>query len=339
MTLVSIAGRLAGDVQRALQQLALPMPTAIERQSLGLSNQSFRLDFHQTSLLLRLNSPVTDRICNRDNEVACWRAAQTAGLAPQLRWVDSDKRFYLSEWLTESANGVAATYVPWRQLAVTLPHKLSSASLASQSPVTEASATEWYPAQQLLQLLLGLRELPPPALDISLQLQWQIYLVRLQQMAANGDYAGANTHHAAQWLQRLQWLQQLSLSARFATLDACLLSHQYCHRDLSAHNLLLHNDRLYCIDFEYCCSSHPLFELAGVIACHQLSAAARQWLIREYLDGHPYLTSSSEQALAAALDIFWLYSCAWALQMADGRCRDGREFFSWFDNYRQLIRE
>jgi thiamine kinase-like enzyme len=96
---------------------------------------------------------------------------------------------------------------------------------------------------------------------------------------------------------------------------------------------------LYCIDFEYCCSSHPLFELAGVIACHRLSPSARQWLIQQYLDNHPHLTSNSVQALGAALDIFWLYSCAWALQMADRHCNDHHEFFSWFDNYRQLIRE
>ncbi|MDF0533527.1 phosphotransferase [Shewanella sp. A32] len=339
MKLHEISGKLFEPISAALRTLSLPEPQLIESQPLGLSNRSFRLVFEHKSLLLRLNSPVTDQICDRNNEIDCWQLAECAGLAPKLYWVDPEKHFYLSDWLSESATGLGRDYVPWRQLAAQVPHKLPGSALNLDPDVPTPDPTSLYPAKQLLRLMQGLQQLPKPMLDISLRQQWEIYLSRLQQMAATGNYAGAGTWAAQQWLQRLQWLQQLSLSRRFDLLDACLVSHQFCHRDLSAHNLLLHNNQLFCIDFEYCCSSHPLFELAGVIACHQLAPDARQWLMGEYLSDHPCLTIGSQQALPAAMDIFWLYSCAWALQMADGQCRDGREYFGWFDNYRQLIGE
>ncbi|MFQ6370477.1 phosphotransferase [Shewanella sp. YIC-542] len=329
-----ISQSLAEAIAQALRQLALPAPERIAPQSLGLSNQSFRLQFQHNALLLRLNSPVTDKICNRDNEIACWQAAQHAGLAPEIYWVDPQKRFYLSEWISESASGLGAGFLPWQQLQMT--EKCGTASLM-QLAVDTCNARALYPAQKLLQLLQGLQQLAPPKLDISLQKQWRIYLTRLQKMADAAQYAGAGSPAASAWLTRLQWLEQVALDGRFNRLDDCLLAHQYCHRDLSAHNLLLHNDQLYCIDFEYCCSSHPLFELAGVIACHQLQPAARQWLVDEYLTHHPHLRADAKSALPAALDIFWLYSCAWALQMADSPSTDGQVFFSWFDNYRQLL--
>lgn len=343
--------------QLELRQLSVRAIGPIER---GLSNHSFCLTLEsqtsavQTCYLLRINAPVTDKICDRVNEVACWRAAETAGLAPKLYWVDSEYRFYLAQWIDETANQHQPSLAPWRQfgasiaadnLALTQLPSAKLAELLAHKPHQAAfmNKTEQQLLRYLLPLLTGLRALPAPKLVLSLAQQWHIYLERLQAMAANGNYCSSGLYRKTSgvatdgWLTRLSALTNFDINARINALDAVLLSNQYCHRDLSANNLLLAGDKLLCIDFEYCCSSHPLFELAGVLATHALSPAAQQQLVRDYLFDHPHLTANAIDALPAALDIFWLYSCAWALQMADGACQDSREYFSWFDGYWQLI--
>lgn len=341
-------GRLTAQLQ--LMQLQVSELRAID---IGLSNHSFCLTALSTSgatqrYLLRINAPVTDVICDRTNEVACWRSAEAAGLAPSLYWVDPLNRFYLAQWLDE-ASANAPNLTPWQQFSAR--QSLSSAELAERvqghSPASLLHVSQQLPLnhteQQLLSklqpLLQGLRQLPAPALDISLARQWQIYIERLQQMRNSNNFAQHAAKDGADWLQRFEQLQQFDCRSVLSQLDEVLIRHQYCHRDLSANNLLLTAERLMCVDFEYCCSSHPLFELVGVLATHQLSPAAQQQLIGGYLLQHPYVTADALMALPAALDIFWLYSCAWALQMADGQCKDASEFFSWFDNYWQLVRK
>ncbi|KFZ38751.1 hypothetical protein HR45_04875 [Shewanella mangrovi] len=324
------------------QQLTLVAVTEIEQ---GLSNHSVKLTTLnnqdvQCDYLLRINSPVTDVICNRDNEIACWRAAEGAGLAPKLYWIDENKRFYLAEWIDEDCAAYSQLQ-PWQQFASN-GERVSSDEIAALTKRANNSAvslaavepTEQAAVDMLLDLLFGLRQLPAPALDISIELQWHIYLARLEQMATEQNFVQAD---AAEWLARLRTLQQFKVQPIFDALNRVLLQHQYCHRDLSATNLLLRDKQLFCIDFEYCCSSHPLFELAGVVATHRFSPVARQQLMWRYLEQHPCVTADAIRAMPAAFDIFWLYSCAWALQMADGQCKDGRELFAWFDNYLQLV--
>ncbi|QSX32260.1 phosphotransferase [Shewanella avicenniae] len=321
-------------LQAALDELQFT-PLLLTQIEQGLSNHSFKLAVANTSnkvpqdLLLRINSPVTDAICSRDNEIACWRAAEQAGLAPTLVWIDAGKRFYLAEWIDESSTELPEL-LPWRQFAANTRREL----VAHFDNAKALMPTEQRVVDKLLQLLLGLRQLPAPALDISVAQQWDIYLTRLAKMAAEQNFPPPV---AAAWLARLTLLQQFAVAPIFDALANVLHRHQYCHRDLSAANLLFRDNQLYCIDFEYCCSSHPLFELAGVIATHQLSPAAQQQLLHRYLFEHPNLTADAIKAMPAAFAIFWLYSCAWALQMVDRQCKDAATLFSWFDNYLQLV--
>lgn len=345
----------AEELERLIQQLQqrqlhVSQLVAIE---VGLSNHSFCLsafsaDGQQQRFLLRINAPVTDVICDRVNEVACWRAAEAAGLAPRLYWVDPLHRFYLAQWVDEISTDLP-DLVPWRQLAsreylssaalAQLIGGHSLASLSALSHVTPLNPLEQRLLSKLQPLLQGLRQLPAPSLDISLAKQWYIYLQRLERMRADNNMAQQCLNDADGWLQRFTLLAQFDCAGILSQLDEVLIQHQYCHRDLSANNLLLSAERLLCVDFEYCCSSHPLFELVGVLATHRLSPMAQQQLIVDYLDQHPFVTLAALSALPAALDIFWLYSCAWVLQMADSHCENASELFGWFDNYWQLVRK
>lgn len=96
-------------------------------------------------------------------------------------------------------------------------------------------------------------------------------------------------------LDGVAYLQQLKAAVKapstvdlvlFAQLMALVKEHAslpqdmvLCHRDLTPENILLANDRLYLIDFEYVCLADASFDLATISFHHQLSATDEQhWL-------------------------------------------------------------
>lgn len=188
-------------------------------------------------------------------------------------------------------------------------------------------------ARLLLELLLQLRELPTGLYAISITEQWQEYH---QQMLAY-QASLALTHD---WSERVAKLLGIQINVKHwcDDLAACLIKPQFCHRDLNPHNLLLKNNRLYCIDFEYATASHPLCELAVVLATHALTPAQQNELVTQYLSQHPYVTSHAVAAVPAAIDMYWVFACYWALLMAaQTETSRSADYLAWFDCFWPLI--
>ncbi|QYJ69886.1 phosphotransferase [Shewanella sp. FJAT-51649] len=184
----------------------------------------------------------------------------------------------------------------------------------------------------LLQLLQRLRKQATGPYHISITEQWQEYHGQLLAFAA-ADKGEA-------WQSRLAQLLsiQMQIHGWTATLADCLVEPQFCHRDLNPHNLLLKDNQLYCIDFEYATASHPLCELAVVLATHQLTPAQRYLLVRQYLAGHPGLTSDAIKAIPTAIEMYWVFAVYWALLMAaHTQGERQQEYFDWFDHFWPLI--
>ncbi|MFB2641252.1 phosphotransferase [Shewanella bicestrii] len=210
-----------------------------------------------------------------------------------------------------------------------------------------ADKQAWYPSERLallealtpnrahnllLQLLQQLREQATGPYHISITEQWQEYHTQLL------DFAAADKGEA--WQSRLAQLLsiQRQIHGWTATLADCLVKPQFCHRDLNPHNLLLKDNQLYCIDFEYTTASHPLCELAVVLATHLLTPAQRHLLVRQYLAGHPGLTSDAIKAIPAAIEMYWVFAVYWALLMAAHTHGERQqEYFNWFDHFWPLI--
>ncbi|MDT3321698.1 phosphotransferase [Shewanella sp. SP1S2-4] len=188
-------------------------------------------------------------------------------------------------------------------------------------------------ARLLLELLLQLRELPTGHYAISITEQWQEYH---QQMLAY-QASLALTHD---WSERVAKLLNIQIDIKHwcDDLAACLIKPQFCHRDLNPHNLLLKNNRLYCIDFEYATASHPLCELAVVLATHALTPAQQNELVTQYLSEHPYVSVNAVAAVPAAIDMYWVFACYWALLMA-AQTEPSRsaDYLAWFDCFWPLI--
>lgn len=188
-------------------------------------------------------------------------------------------------------------------------------------------------ARLLLELLLQLRELPTGPYAISITEQWQEYH---QQMLAY-QASPALTHD---WSERVAKLLNIQIDIKdwCDDLATCLIKPQFCHRDLNPHNLLLKNNSLYCIDFEYATASHPLCELAVVLATHALTPIQQNELVTQYLSQHPYVTAHAVAAVPAAIDMYWVFACYWALLMA-AQTEPSRsaDYLAWFDCFWPLI--
>nr|WP_275658949.1 phosphotransferase [Shewanella sp. Isolate11] len=272
------------DISQALNVVSL---------SRGLSNQNFLITQASGQYVLRVNSLASNAICSRSAEVANWRAAESGQLAPELMFVSADRQYFLSEFIVTDKD--------WSELM----------TANSAHPLIDNHQHWGGVEEQLLSLLNRLSQLPAPDNHISASEQWQTYLTSLSQCAIKHE-------PDSQWQQRyLHFLtHQTRVKQILAMLDSCMLSAQYCHRDLNPHNLLLKDNRLYCIDFEYACLSHPLTDLASVLATHRLSTPQRHWLISQYLSGHPHLTQDALTAVPAAIELYWYFACCWGLLMA-----------------------
>jgi len=267
----------------------------------GLSNQNYVIDTGTTQWVLRVNSNASSQICSRINEVANWKLAIDKGLAPRLDYVSPDRCFYLSEYIHQPPS------MPWACLLSTV----SAQGLDTDTGI-------WPGAEKLLlNTLQDIASLPLPINHMSVAEQWSDYrhqLLAVHKEAVSADSSSYRTH----WLEQYRVLMALesNICDWLEQLGVCTELSQYSHRDLNPHNLLFRDGKLICIDFEYACSSHPLFDLAGVLSSHALSTSQRRSLIEGYLDTHPILTRAAESALPAAIHIYWVFAACWALLMA-----------------------
>lgn len=270
----------------------------IEKLSHGLSNQNYLLESRERKWVLRINSVASSHICNRDSEVTNWKIAAEQGLAPALYYVSADNKYYLSEYIEQDE------VKDWGGLITAL----------SALPLPDEQE-HWHKADTaLLSLLNQLARLKCPDNLLSVSEQWHIYRNALTQINnANTEQSSAN-----EWQRDYSRLLSIQgeISHWLMELESCALGEQYSHRDLNPHNLLFTQGKLKCIDFEYACGSHPLFDLAGVLSSHALSTSQRCNIIDGYLENHPKLTSDAKSALPAAINIYWVFAACWALLMA-----------------------
>ena len=280
-------------LQKELDAVGIAPLKIVAPLCMGTSNQNFHVESGGEQWVLRINNPLTHRLCPRANEVACWRLAEAAGIAPELKFVSVDYNYYLSRYLGAER--------PWH-----IEYKNNSETVSLLS-----------------QLLDKVAHLPLPKHQVTPRHQWQFYrqeiLTRQIQFNLALKQAAAELFALEESIEQI--LQRLEESQTL----------RFCHRDLNPHNLLLENNQLICIDFEYACSSDPRLELAALLAHHRLSNSQYSQLKSSQLTGS---TQEKDQALRDANFLYWLFTASWALLM----CDDGKGAQSWFDDAIEKIR-
>ncbi|OBT11774.1 hypothetical protein A9267_03895 [Shewanella sp. UCD-FRSSP16_17] len=313
----------------ALALLISQQCTRVEKLSTGLSNTNYHLHMDGKDWVVRDNLSIA-QWCDRNNEVDCWKNVAAMSIAPTLLWISDDKRFYISEFIQQVQFDWSTVY---DEFGFNQPVRPTQ----SIYPVD--------PVPLLLQLLNQLITLPLPDKVVSLSGQWQIYLDDLLRLAQS-QQAGLLTQYHADWRANFQQLlaMQPQMDVWVNDAESCLISPQFCHRDLTPFNLLLKQDKLVCIDFEYCATSHPMFDLASVIASHPLTPQQTDELTSQYLSLHRNLSVDAPKFMLQMMNIFWMYSAAWALMMAGRSLLDAKEhdeeiasYFILFNKYLSLI--
>ncbi|QYJ77583.1 phosphotransferase [Shewanella acanthi] len=358
---------ISSDTSDPIADVAtLKMITHCEPLSGGLSNQNFHLKTPTSDFVLRINTPTSDSLCSRERELFYWQHLAEAGLAPTLHYVSDDRRLYLSDFIKSEpllcqgletelykidllkTDSIAqkpleladtgSSSLSWQCLetqcsAAGFTQSRFALSRSHQSPCSQNSDIG-FPNQAhvlLLSLLQALQIQPKGDYHISLTEQWQAYH---QQLTALVEKVENRTN--AIWQARVDALlaKHDDFAASLKAIEACQLSPQFCHRDLNPHNLLLKDNRLYCIDFEYAIASHPLCDIAAVLATHNLTPSQQAYLSQHYLDSHPHLSADAQRLLPAAIEMYWVFACYWALLMA-ARSEQGKqmEYLNWFDSF------
>lgn len=336
-------GALLSNVAKSLTQAGIHVLSEFSPLEAGLSNSNFLFEgVMRTSvddgnvpqkMVLRVNSDHSDSMCCRANELNCWQLAHEQARAPALFWVSEDENYYVSEYIGQttpiwaSLESNKATDDIVRAMEESEPSVRRDKTQDSVADIEIAK-----PEQKLFSLLAGLSQLPTPANEMSVRQQWVIYRTRLETAAENNSGT-----EQEKWLSSWRKLAGYNLQIEnwLRTMETCLIRPQYCHRDLNPHNLLLRGGKLYCIDFEYACASHPLFDLASILATHNLTPEQTQFLITRVLGANPNMNSQAYDGIPAALNLFWLFSCAWALLMAaeSGNGFQQSAYLTWFDEY------
>ena len=251
----------------------------------GLSNKNYIIKSSNKSYVLRENSNQSDFICCRDNEIACWQQAMNANLAPELIHLSSDKKHYLSE------------YIPQPQ-----PKVIDS--------------------KMLLTLLEQLKGLPEPKLEITSQQQWRIYQDKIEMLFEELQHliqaAPAFKSELELWKRCYRFIEnrQNKLKSWTADITAATLSTQYSHRDLNSDNLLIRNEQLICIDFEYACAAEPLYDLISITESNLTSEIDKHTFAETYLAAHNGVSKNAIQVLPSMKKIYWSFFYYWALMMA-----------------------
>ncbi|MCL1090528.1 phosphotransferase [Shewanella profunda] len=332
-----------------LEAAGLDKVLSITELSGGLSNHNYKITTPEASYVLRENANATDIFCIREQERFYWQQLAKAKVAPQLFWVSDDERYYLSEFI--DSDGIQDTPIAEQPrlywLNLEKPSSAREFFKGANRENTKATIIPHYGQAHilLLELLLKLRDLPAGPYGISVTEQWQEYHQQMMIYATSPtstDTAIFNHREAdGSWHGRVAKLVGIQADIQLWTdkLAACLVSPQFCHRDLNPHNLLLQNNHLYCIDFEYATASHPLCELAVVLATHALTPKQQNFLLDEYLKEHPNLTIDAVSAVPAAIELYWVFACYWAILMAAQQTELSRsaEYIAWFDFFWPMI--
>lgn len=288
----------------------------------GLSNDNALIEAGGQAWVLRINRDESSAFCQRAFEADNWQLAARAGLAPPLLGMSGDGRCYLSARLEQG---------DWPQKYAEIPASgfRHFAALSAPGNSVCPGPDETSDAGLLLALLKGLQQLPTPTNPKGFAAQWQDYQRAL-------DEGLPRWQHCQEWRRAQRQLVSYSqeIQGALQRIEHKPFALQYSHRDLTPHNLLCHGGKLYCIDFEYACASHPLWDLAAVLASHRLTADAQSALVRGYLYFHPQLDQDDAPLIVDAVALHWYFGAIWALLMA-GQSGDSN-YLSWFYRYLQL---
>jgi len=83
-----------------------------------------------------------------------------------------------------------------------------------------------------------------------------------------------------------------------------------CHNDLVAANIIA-TPELRFLDWEYACDNDPLFDLATVVAHHQLPAERSDYLLNAYFEGDgQHWRNQFERQVALYESLLWLWEAA-----------------------------
>ena len=106
--------------------------------------------------------------------------------------------------------------------------------------------------------------------------------------------------HSAEVRDRIEVIDSMPKSV-----DLCL-----CHNDLVAENII-DTDKLQFLDWEYACDNDPLFDLATVVAHHELDEAQTDALLGAYFGGawHTW-RSELERQVSNYKALLWLWNAA-----------------------------
>ncbi|RLV58490.1 hypothetical protein D5018_17045 [Parashewanella curva] len=260
--------------------------TSVSTLTAGKSNRNFLISTSMQDYVLRVNSAESSFICDRRNEIECWQIAEQRGLAPKLFWVSEDHNFYLSEYVHQPTD-------------------------------------KRYRLKDIQKLLKDLSTLPLPTKIISCEQQWQIYQQQVESIAAqlpqvNDSYLRNENKQWHKLKTKLDALQP-NIKNWVHSLECLNVKPQFCHRDLNPDNILIKDGQLICIDFEYACQSHSLYELASLIANHNLNESDENSLISAYLDSHPELSLLNRKEFDAALQLFGVFCDYWLALMTGHR--------------------
>jgi thiamine kinase-like enzyme len=153
-------------------------------------------------------------------------------------------------------------------------------------------------------------------------------LVAVDMYARSLARRGGLGQAALRWVDEYRDIAQWYLR-RF---EGCTL----CHNDLVADNVLDDGLRLWLIDFEYACRSHPVLDLASLAALNSYDDAHRDVLCAAYYDGQraPFTPDEFRRVvrMQGLLAYFW---AAWScIEAASGTPRRAYRQF-WEDQLKQ----
>jgi thiamine kinase len=200
----------------------------------GLTNRSYLVRAKGADFVLRLDTEHARTLgLNRSVELAIWREAAKADVAPEVVFADPDAGILLYEYLPAPV---------WRRSSLNDPQNLRT----------------------LAELLRRVHALPPSGEPIDLVAAASRYAFNASENASLASFAA----HCVSIVKEIP----------APTLRCC------CHNDVVAGNIV-GTFKLKLLDWEYACDNDPFFDLASVVAYHDLKAGHIGWLLDAYTGG------------------------------------------------------
>ncbi len=156
---------------------------------------------------------------------------------------------------------------------------------------------------QLIRQLVKMHQLrvQTPVLDS------QLYLPRLREQIPAGVWQATDD----------ACYRQLEQAARqFSTLNQDLV---LCHMDLHSGNILMQQQKLWFIDFEYCQKADSCFDLAALIINLDLNAKEEMALLAEYVKIRPAAQVQLNERLALTKQLYIGFCWLWYLCLPDSQ--------------------